>query len=96
MEVLDRLEPNELMAIIVIFGFILFLLVLVNIGVLIRYNDRLENIEGFLEHFYNNVNNRLINQTDINENIIKKLEEQSDKIKNIPKEIAIKNILRIP
>lgn len=96
MVVLDQLEPNELMAIIVIFGFILFLLVLLNIGVLIRYNDRLENIEGFLEHFYNNVNNRLINQSDVNENIIKKLEEQSNKIKNIPKEITVKNVLNIP
>lgn len=84
------------MAIIAVAGFILFLLILINIGVLIRYNDRLENIENFLEHFYNNVNHRLIKQSDTNEYIISKLEEQSDKIKNISKEITIKNVLRIP
>lgn len=79
---------------------VLVVLVLINIGLVFYIKKELEIFEKHFELIYENliedINKLHLDLYKINGEIFKKLETQSDQIKNIPKDITIKNVLSLP
>lgn len=79
---------------------VLVVLVLINIGLVFYIKKELEFFEKHFELIYENliedINKLHLDLYKINGEIFKKLETQSKQIKEIPKEITIKNVLKLP
>lgn len=79
---------------------VLVALVLINIGLIFYIKKEIESFKRHFKMTYEGLTidiNKL--HTDVykfNGEILKKLEVQSNQIKNIPKDITIKNILSLP
>lgn len=79
---------------------VLVVLALFNIGLVFYIKKELEAFERHFEMTYGeligDINTLQLNTYKLNGEILKKLETQSKQIKEIPKEITVKNVLKLP
>ena len=74
-------------------------LVLINIGLIFYIKKEIESFKRYFKMTYEgliiDINKLHTDVYKLNGEILKKLDEQSNQIKNIPKEITIKNVLKL-
>ena len=79
---------------------VLVVLALFNIGLVFYIKRELEAFERHFEMTYGDligeINSLQLNMYKMNGEIFKELETQSKQIKEIPKEITVKNVLKLP
>lgn len=79
---------------------VLAVLALINLGLVLYILSLLRDYERSFDYHYNEIiaeTNHFINHRDmIYGKILDSLDKQTEQIKNIPKEIAVKNYLKIP
>lgn len=79
---------------------VLVVLALFNIGLVLYIKRELEAFERHFEMTYGDligeINTLNLNVYKFNGEILKELETQSKQIKEIPKEITVKNVLKLP
>ena len=79
---------------------VLVVLVIANIEVVIYFVNKLNRIENLLEFHHNKINHHITQETEDSiirhEQIINTFDEQLKSIKQIPKEITVKNVLNLP
>ena len=79
---------------------VLVVLALFNIGLVFYIKKELEAFERHFERTYGDligdVNRLHLDMYKVNGEILKDLETQSKQIKEIPKEITVKNVLKLP
>ena len=75
-------------------------LVLINIGLIFYIKKEIESFKRRFKMTYEgliiDINKLHLDLYKVNGEILKKLEVQSNQIKEIPKEITIKNVLKLP
>lgn len=79
---------------------VLVVLALINLGLVLYILSLLRDYERVFDYYCNEIiaeTNRFVNHRDmIYGKILDSLDKQTEQIKKIPKEIAIKNYLKIP